>query len=72
MLKVSPVSVIPNECDNVSDLITRAAEVLAWGGADESMKISHYQTDLSFDWNKYSDENDFDDRLEFTVAMKSF
>ena len=42
LLKVPPESVIPDAFDNMSDLITRAAEVLARGGAEEAMKISHY------------------------------
>lgn len=42
LLKVPPESVIPDAFDNMSDLITRDAEVLVGGGAEEAMKISHY------------------------------
>jgi len=43
LVKVPPVSVIPDACDIMSDLVTWAAEVLVGGGsAEETMKISHH------------------------------
>lgn len=42
LVKVPPVSVIPDPLENMSDLVTRAAEVLTGAGAEEAMEISHY------------------------------
>lgn len=69
LLKVPPVSVIPDAFDSMSDLITRAAEVLAGGGAEEACVTAEVGAETAFAASYLCFLNSFTSSVRTTVVV---